>query len=247
MVLAESTWAEIDVFPRDSMVLIPTGATEQHGVHLPLLTDSLIVQEIARQIERNLTDWVILCPVVWLGASAAHLPFAGTLTASFTSYHASLNAIIRSFQHHGFNRFYILNGHGGNSDSNRMVLKEVKDTHPNGVYVHTTYFELIQPEIEHLLKGPSKRMTHGCEAETSLLLHLRPDLVRMSKARKDGMKSSPSVTGLIQRFDELSETGSIGYPQFATAETGARLFQAAVDSVTDQLERLRQTLVMVEI
>jgi creatinine amidohydrolase len=148
---------------------------------------------------------------------------------------------------HRFRKFLVLNGHGGNSDANRLVLRQEKEVHPNDVLAHATYFELIPQAISEALQGPSKRMTHGCEAETSLMLLLKPELVRKDKFRKDGMKPDPSITGLVSRFEELSEEGSIGYPAFAKAETGVKIFHAAVDAVVTQLKMMVEPLVMVEI
>ncbi len=247
MVLAEATWPEVESFSRDAVVLIPTGAVEQHGPHLPLMTDTLIVEEIAKAAEAKLAQSVILCPTLWLGASLHHLSFSGTLSASFESYHVSLTAVIQSMQAHRFHRFLVLNGHGGNSDSNRIALRSAKESNPNHTFAHVSYFDLIQEPIANLLQGPSKRMTHACEAETSLVLHLRPKLVRMEKCRKDGMRSQPEVQGLVCRFEEVTEEGSIGYPSYANAEKGGKLFDSAVETVAIQLGRMAETLVMVEI
>jgi len=228
-------------------VLIPTGAVEQHGPHLPLMTDALIVEEIANSSEQRLPDSVLLTPTLWLGASAQHLAFAGTLSASFASYQSSLRAVIDSLSGHGFHTFFVLNGHGGNSDANRIVLRELKEAHPNFTLAHAAYYDLIEREISESLLGPSKRMTHGCEAETSLVLHLRPELVRLDSGQKDGLRAEPPIEGLVVRFEQLSHNGSIGYPGFATVETGSKLFAAAVAAVCIQLERMANPYVMVEI
>jgi creatinine amidohydrolase len=150
-------------------------------------------------------------------------------------------------QDHGFSRFYVLNGHGGNSDSNRTVLRKAKADNPNHWFAHSTYFDLIHGVIEETLQGPSKRMTHGCEAETSLVMHLRPDLVRHNELRKGGLDFQPEVSGMINLFDEVTEAGFYGYPQFACAATGEKLFDAAVAAVEDQVSRFRGTPVALEI
>ena len=94
MKLAEMTWPEVAGVSKDAVVLIPTGSLEQHGPHLPLFTDSLLATAAAEAIEARLTAEVLLVPTVWLGCSGHHLPFAGSLSASFEGYEDGLVRIV---------------------------------------------------------------------------------------------------------------------------------------------------------
>src|SRR5579872_5228377 len=118
MKLAELAWTEVAALDRGIVVLIPTGSLEQHGPHLPLFTDSILVTAVAEAVEGQLNDLVLLTPTLWLGASTHHLPFAGSLSASFESYVLAINAVVDSLSGQGFERFFIINGHGGNTSPN---------------------------------------------------------------------------------------------------------------------------------
>lgn len=246
MKLAEATWKEVSLLSREQVVLIPTGSMEQHGTHLPLQTDTLIVEAVANAAEGRIPEQVLMCPTLWLGASDHHLPFAGSLSSSFEAYSASLESVISSLQRHRFTRFLVLNGHGGNTDLNSIVLRRFKNLYPNQTFAHTGYFELITDAISESLKGPLKHISHACEAETSLVMHLRPDLVRRDNLRDDGMRAEPPISGLVFNFDELSDEGSIGCSTYASPETGAKIFDAAVQATSELLQRMANSYVMVE-
>jgi creatinine amidohydrolase len=244
MKLAHATWQEVEAFDRDGVVLIPTGSLEQHGPHLPLITDTLIATAVAEAAETALPDRVLLTPTVWLGASGHHLAFPGSLSASMTGYFETLKAICNSLIPHGFTKFFIVNGHGGNSEPNGVALRELKALYPALTFGHSGYFAFIAGEIAPLMEGPSKEMRHACEAEASLVMHLRPELVRHEKLRDDGLAPQPQVSGMIHHFDEITEEGSLGYATYATPDKGARIFSAAVEALTSQLRNLADGYVL---
>lgn len=238
MKLQDLSWPEVEQADRNVIVLIPTGSLEQHGRHLPLYTDSLIVTAVAEGVESFLPDQVLLTPTIWLGASGHHLAFPGSLSAEFSSYIGAITSIVNSLIPHGFTRFYVLNGHGGNTDPNGIAVRELKAKFPNLTFVKTGYFEFATQTIAETLEGPLKEMAHACEAETSLVLHLRPDLVRKSQLRDDGLRPNPPIRGLVHHFDQSTEDGSIGYATLATPEKGKRIFDSAVSGVVEDIRNL---------
>jgi creatinine amidohydrolase len=244
MKLADSTWPDVEAFDRDAVVLIPTGSLEQHGRHLPLFTDSLIVTAVAEAVEARLPDRILLTPTLWLGASGHHLAFAGSLSASFEAYMATLESVIRSLQPKGFHKFFVLNGHGGNTEPNGIVIREMKRQFPDLTFGHSSYYEYVAGSVKEILEGPMKTMAHACEAEASLVMHLRPDLVRTDRLRDDGLVSDPAIRGLCHSFDEMTEDGSFGYATFATAEKGKRIFEAAVEEIVKQMGQLAEGYVL---
>ena len=131
MKLAELTWQDIADLSREIVVLIPTGAVEQHGPHLPLATDTLLATAAAEDIEAQLPDVTLLTPTLWLGASLHHMPFAGTLSHSFAGYDEALKRVILSLAEHRFIKFMTINGHGGNCDSNSVAMRDLKSQNPN--------------------------------------------------------------------------------------------------------------------
>lgn len=238
MILSRMTWCEVEDLDRACVVLIPTGALEQHGPHLPLFTDSLIAGAVAEAVERNLPGEVLLTPTVWLGASAHHLAFAGTLSASFEAYMRSLQSVIESLEPHGFEKFFIVNGHGGNTEPNGLALREIKRRFPNLTVGHVGYFDYSQEVAAKVMEGPIREIRHACEAETSLALHLFPDLVRRDLLRDDGLTPNPPFAGIVATFDEVTEEGSFGYATLASAEKGKAIFDAAVDGLTRDVAAL---------
>jgi creatinine amidohydrolase len=239
VILAESRRPQVEKFDRQGVVLIPTGSNEQHGRHLPLHTDSLLVTAFAREVERRLPDQILLTPTLWLGASAHHLAFPGTLSASLSGYQEALQNVVESLVPHGFEKFYVVNGHGGNTEPNGLALRGLKERRPNLTYGHSGYFSFIPDALlREKLRGPQKGILHACEAETSLMLHLHPELVHMGEAVDDGLEVAQDVPGLIHHFDERTEEGVLGYATFASAETGKALFEAAVERGTEAMRAL---------
>lgn len=225
----------MDAFGREGVVVIPTGSLEQHGPAMPLFTDALLVTAVAESVEANLPDQVLLTPTLWLGASGHHLRFSGTLSADFDCYMAAIESVVESLLPHGFHKFYVLNGHGGNKEPNGMVMRTLKAKHIEGTFAQTSYYEFAKSTVADVLTGPLKELRHACEAETSLMLYLQPELVRTDRLRDDGLAVDPPVTGLVHHFDEITEQGSYGYATHASAEKGKIIFDASVDGVTRDL------------
>jgi creatinine amidohydrolase len=242
--LAELAWPEVDALDRDVVVVIPTGSLEQHGAHLPLFTDSLIATAVAERAEAALPDRVLLTPTLWLGVSGHHLRFPGTLSASFETYEGAIQDVVASLAPHGFRKFMVLNGHGGNTSPNDVAMRRLKARYPEATVGHTGYFAFCEAEIAETLEGPLKGMRHACEAETSLMLHLHPNLVRADKLRDDGLAAEPPVKSPVHHFDEITEEGSYGYATLGTAEKGKRIFEAAVEGVVAELRAIADGYVL---
>lgn len=238
MKLAEMTWPEVAALSRDVVVVIPTGSLEQHGAHLPLFTDSILVTSVCESTEKEIPDMMLLTPTLWLGASAHHIGFSGSLTNSFEGYTQSLKQTILSLSKHGFWKFYVVNGHGGNTSLNDIALRELKLENPKLLLGAVGYFDFVESLCAELMEGPSKHIQHACEAETSLMMHVAPHLVRTDLRRDDGL--SGSVPGIIHPFDERTEAGSLGFATLGTAEKGKRLFDEAVVSLTKAVSTLHQ-------
>src|SRR4051794_1455058 len=186
MRFAEMTAPEIlNVSPEKSVVLAPIAACEQHSRHLPVFTDSILVGAVADGVERNLPDRVLLLPVLWLGASEHHLPFGGTLTATLPTYEQMLVDLLTPLLRDGFSRILILNGHGGNNDPLRIALRRLDAVFPRAILTGSAYWELAQAELAGLCDGPHKQVGHACEIETSMMMHLRPDLVHADRIADD--------------------------------------------------------------
>ncbi|QDV38371.1 creatininase family protein [Tautonia plasticadhaerens] len=240
MRFAEMTAPEIRGIDRDRAVLVaPIAACEQHSGHLPVITDAVLVGAVADGLEAARPDRVLLLPVQWLGASEHHLPFGGTLTATLPTYEQMLIEILTPPLRDGFRRVLLLNGHGGNIDPLHVALRRLDAAFPDAVLTGAAYWELAAGEIAALCEGPRKSMGHACEIETSMMMHLRPDLVREDRIRDD---PSPGVApeGLFHAVDfgRRTERGAVGYPSYASAEKGGKMLEAIVPKVVEAADRV---------
>jgi creatinine amidohydrolase len=242
MELLNTTWPSVDLLSRDTPVVLPIAALEQHGRHLPLFTDSLLLAEIVRRVASVHGGRVLFAPVMWLGNSEHHLDFPGTLSATPRTYLDLLRDMVECFLGHGFRRIVLLNSHGGNSIPAQQVLFELRQKHRQrqdlllllanywslGSQPHATIPGLTQPQIQH-----------ACQWETSMMLHLRADLVGNFSCAIPvdyGNPFLPAQRAAITK--DFSADGHVGNPATATAEIGAALFQAFAADVVALLERM---------
>ena len=234
MKFSEMTAPEIRAVTRaDVLVVAPIAACEQHGPHLPVFTDSILCQGVADGLERALPDRVLLLPTLWLGASDHHLPFGGTLTATLPTYETILVELLTPMLREGFRRALLLNGHGGNIDPLRVALRRLVAEFPQAILTGSAYWELATDEIAALCRGPRKSMGHACEIETSMMLHLRPDLVRTERILDDPDTTPEALDGLFwaRDFGRRTVQGGVGHPQSASAEIGRKMLEAVVRRV----------------
>jgi creatinine amidohydrolase len=235
LLFAELTAPAIREIPRESTLIVaPIAACEQHGPHLPVFTDTILATAVAEGVERALPDRVLLLPTLWLGASDHHLPFGGTLTASLPTYEAMLLDLLTPALDSGFGRVLVLNGHGGNNDPLRVALRRLDRIYPRAILSGAAYWDLAAQEVAGVCEGPLKGVGHACEVETSLMLHLRPDLVRRDLIRDDPDTTPDALAGLTwaRDFGRKTDHGVVGHPERADAEKGGRMLAAIVSRVT---------------
>ncbi|MFM7318408.1 MAG: creatininase family protein [Isosphaeraceae bacterium] len=216
-----------------TVVIAPIAAIEQHSRHLPVVTDTVLVTAVAEGVEKALPDHVLLLPTQWLGASEHHLPFGGTLTATLPTYELMLMEILRPLLHQGFGRVMLLNGHGGNIDPLQVALRRLDREFTGSVLTGAAYWDLAAKELAALCSGPRKSMGHACELETSMMMHLRPDLVRADEIVDDPDLTPDSVKSIFwaRDFGRRTAHGAVGYPSHATAEKGKAMVEAASAAV----------------
>jgi len=169
---------------REKVVLIPIGHTEQHGFHLPLSTDTLIIQAIGQGVAQATPDLAFCLPVMPYGVSTHRQAFAGTLNAGGRAFEDFWLAIIDNLVARGFTRFYLLSGHGGNCSFLVNVVKYAGERHRR-IFCATSWLYLSGEEgaaaLRKYRQSPIGGMGHAGELETSLILHLRSDLTRMER------------------------------------------------------------------
>ena len=242
MRLQEMSWPAVAAVSKDVPVVIPIAAVEQHGRHLPVFTDSMLLGEVVRRAAESLKARVIWTPLLWLGNSHHHLDFAGTLSAAPRTYLDLLGDLIDNVVRHGFRRVVLLNGHGGNIVPSQQAVFEARQRYRQRddlLLLAATYWLLggqphqVDPSIVQ------QRMAHACEWETSMILHLAPNLVGDVSAIEPvppGAAFEPATRGWITQ--ERSPHGHIGDPRRATAEKGQTLFRVFSQDVVSFLERV---------
>jgi creatinine amidohydrolase len=241
MDLTDLSWPAVAALAKDTPIVFPIAALEQHGHHLPVFTDSLLLGEIVRRAKEPLAARVLFAPLMWLGNSDHHLDFAGTLSAPPRTYLDLLNGLVENFLQHGFRRFVFINGHGGNDVPGRQAVFELRQRHRQRddlLLLFATYWSLGAKPWESNPSLQQHAMAHACEWETSMILRIAPQLVgdyRAAKTVDSGTTFAPAMRGWITR--ERSTPGHIGSPQFATAEKGEHLLQHFTADVVALLEK----------
>jgi creatinine amidohydrolase len=235
MKFAEMTAPQLRAVNRENtVVLIPISAIEQHGPHLPTGTDMMICGALCSEVESRCPEQVLMTPTLWLGASAHHLRFGATLTAELDSYIATLCEIAQSLLHDGFQRLMFVNGHGGNVDPLQVALRELQPDFHETLLLGGSYWSIAGDVIASTLEGDHKTVGHACEFETSMIMHLRPELVDHGQLRDAGELVSDRLHGLFNSRDMMQRTkeGCTGRPDLATPEKGAAMFAGIVEAIT---------------
>ncbi|WP_422926818.1 creatininase family protein [Singulisphaera sp. PoT] len=238
----DMTWAALAALPPDTPIVIPIAAVEQHGRHLPVFTDSMLLGEVVRRASGALGDKVVWTPLLWLGNSHHHIDFPGTLSASARTYLDVLGDLIENVITHGFRRIVLLNGHGGNIVPSQQATFEVRQRHRDRddlLLLATTYWTLGASPPEADASIVQTKMDHACEWETSMILRLAPHLVgdisTLEPVSSTG-RFEPANRAWITR--ERSTEGYLGDPRQATKEKGETLFQLFSADVVALLERV---------
>lgn len=219
-ILSDKTWCELE--GKIERAIIPIGSIEQHGPHLPLITDSLLVERISKKVA-EITD-SILIPTLCFGISEEHMNFKGTLTLTPGSFKRMVLDICTSLRRHGFKKQHIINYHGSNKKYLIELIPEIK-----------------KQKIEvflHRVLGRIGKFDHAGEVETSLMLYLCPERVRMDKI-KEFEYAIPK--GENWCTIDYSKSGVIGDAINASEDKGEEYFKRIVDEIVEEIQNEEHT------
>ncbi len=228
-----------------SMVLLPIAAIEQHGGHLPVGTDSLILEALLERFA-NTKEFkgyhVIIAPQLWVGKSNEHLGFPGTISYTAITLYNMLKEMVDSMVKSGFKKVMLTNSHGGNTDLLNLISRDLRIEYGIDVYVFDWWFtpfwqELLATEKE----SPSPYgVFHACELETSLMMAINPDLVDKNAITDETPDEKFQDMKYLSLFGpvnmgwktrDVTKSGVIGSPSYATAEKGEKMLQYATDKL----------------
>jgi creatinine amidohydrolase len=228
--LQEMSWPQIEAAQRESRtVILPVGATEEHGPHLPIITDTVQALEVARVVAKE--RGIFLAPPIHYGVCRSTRAFPGTITVGHDALRGYVRDILISFADSGFSRVMILTGHAGGQhmaaleEAGQMAVGE-RDFRVSLV----SLFDLIDfSTVETPHDG------HAGEVETSLMMVIRPDLV---KGSPEGNFPKRPRFMIMKDVRHLMGSGIMGNPRPASPEKGRQYFQMAVEGVKAALEEL---------
>lgn len=229
MQYANQSWEQIaEYLAHDNRVILPIGATEQHGRHLGVGADFLIAQAIAEQIGAQTR--VLVAPTLAYGMSHQHMEFSGTLSLSPTTLSAVLQDLLHSLYRHGFRRVLVVNGHGGNQPSVQSAAAIVQTQFPD-LRVKTFQWWL-EPDIVKIVDDAlgKQQGTHASNHETAFMHAVAPDGVHPTRlAPRDAPVVPSRELDSPTRFREKYPDGVMGLAPFrADAALGEKLLQASV-------------------
>jgi len=242
----DRSWPEIQEYiNNNALILIPIGAIEEHGPHLPVSTDMIIARSITEAVAEKIKDKikVLITPNMWQAYNGFIMQnkWPGSLTVSQDTQKKLLYEITVSIIKMGFRKILYINSHGQNLFTMEGVIRQIADEFS----IHIPYVFEYNVAKNFMIKNRRSEIggiSHGCELETSLMLYLT-DLVDMSKAEKnmmkynsefrnaDAMQGNSTVFWSTWCLEETS-SGVLGDPTVATRELGEKLFNYLVEKIS---------------
>jgi creatinine amidohydrolase len=235
--LENLTWPEIaaQLSMNGAMLLLPIGATEQHGPHLPVNTDTLIAESACWYASAK--TGVPVLPALPYTVSAGHTTkWPGTFSLRHETLIASLRQIAAWSAATGWKRLLLINSHFGNDSSIRVAVEQIRLIHLGSLQIAARNTFDLTPSIWSYFISDAKDL-HANKAETDLLLFLTPELVRKERIEDDPDRTGASV--FSYPVAQTSLNGVTGTPSEATTEQGNRLFLEIGDALTALIEQAK--------
>jgi creatinine amidohydrolase/Fe(II)-dependent formamide hydrolase-like protein len=243
--LAELTWPEAERrLGEVDIALLPVGAIEQHGPHLPLDTDAWDAEHMCREVARRCSEpRPLVLPLIPYGVSYHHQDFPGTLSVGPDTLARLVYEIGMSAARNGISKLIIVNGHGGNMPTLQYAAQMInRDAH---IFTCVDTGETSDTDVARLAETSAD--VHAGEIETSTSLATRPELVDVTRLRKFVPKFSSRYLDFSSEYgvewyahtSRISESGVLGDPTKATAEKGRAMWEAMIGHLTDFVETLK--------
>jgi len=239
MIDENSTWVEVETYLKNSnlpIAILPVGSVEAHGPHLPLITDSIIAEAIAKEVGKKVGAFVL--PVFHYGTLWSLKDFPGSTWIERDTLTRAIYDVGAALANHGFKVFIVVNAHIGNTDSVKEGLRKlIKDFPKLNVLMFNPdiIFEVARKYTES--KPWYKMYYHAEEIETSLLLYLAPDTVKMDKAVREYPSIPDNMSYKFIPWKQLTRSGVIGDPTVASKDKGRKIFEEVVNKIIEAIEK----------
>lgn len=243
---SELTWQEAEQrLKQVDVAILPTGAIEQHGPHLPLDVDAFDADYLARKVAEACSDpKPLVLPLIPFGVSYHHDDFPGTISVTNEALAKFVYDIGINIAKHGINKLLIINGHGDNSPTLNYAAQMIN--RDANIFVAVDTGETSDVDIDDLAVTPND--IHAGEIETSTTLAIRPDLVRMELAKKTALNFTSrylnfsSLRGVpwYAQTEKISANGTMGDPTKASAEKGNKIWEIMIAHLVAFVEDLKR-------
>jgi creatinine amidohydrolase len=231
MYMMEQPWVDFDDLRRQTdLVIIPSGAVEVYGQHLPTGTDTIVVTHVARQVGERLGAPVL--PTLPVGFSRSLGDFPGTLNISTATLSAYLRETAESVISWGARRILFINSHRGNVGPISEVSMQLQDAHQVRC-AQVFWWDYVAALVKDIVETGGHANGHASEIGTSIMLHLEPDFVVRDRIRNQTPTSAVPFADFIQYkgMRARSDSGVVGNPEVGTAEKGAEAVKRGVDRI----------------
>ncbi len=226
----ELTGKEFEEF-KPKIAILPVGTVERHGDHLPLGTDYIVPEWIAAEVAKKVENSLLL-PTIPYGSSLTLAKFLGTIDVGTEAFMKYVKGVLAGVAKNGVKLIVIINGHGGNTRALSLVAKEAAYEHDVSIIVINWWSDVAQDKRNEIFKFPG----HAGEDETSAVMAIRPELVKLEHA-KEHVRPYPSIKVYSRKVDEALYPFAVnGNPLLASAEKGRKFLQAVIDEIVDVIK-----------
>lgn len=237
------TWPEVrERAEQGAVIVIGVAAIEQHGPHLPIDVDNVLVEHVTEEAARRSDGLILTAPMIHYGFNEHNMGFPGTITVRETVFMDYVYDVAHSFVRQGFDRIVLINGHGSNQMLCNLVARRIVNT-TKAFCTAAAHWWLAKPAVDRLRESQFPGgMAHACEFETAMYMHLQPGLVKHDKI---GTREAPSTINeflfddlfgsgpmhFVNRWSRISESGVEGDPNLATPEKGREFAECSIENL----------------
>jgi creatinine amidohydrolase len=246
------TWVEArERAEQGAVIIIPVAAIEQHGYHLPIDVDNVLVEHVTEEAARRSAGAILVAPMIHYGFNEHNMGFPGPISIRENVLVDFCYDVAHSFTRQGYDRLLFVNGHGSNQMLCNLASRRINNT-TKALCGSVAHWSLAKTVVDELRESEFPGgMAHACEFETALYLHIRPELVDMAKA---GDREAPSSRNefmyddlfgsgpvhMVEKWSQISESGVEGDPRLATAEKGRAFAECEIENLIKVCRLLRE-------